>query len=545
MIRFSPTMLAIHTEKQLFLDDLLVEAASEIKRTFHSPAKSGASPVIEKDKPWEREPYFSGGSHNAFRDPEDGLFKCLYNDYRLDREDWKRRGHICLENHMMTVNYACSEDGLTWRKPALGIMMEDGHNTNIVFGNGAVEQTCAYNFKPVFNPHETDSAKRLRTLYWGWSEERGMYQDVAYSPDAIHWTPSDVRPTFGNAPGIGDVLFSIYCPHTRQYVASVRHHYMSDVQFNPRNPVGTGFLAFEPHYPLDFTKMPKRMVWQIESGDFLHWTDPHLILAPEDGFDNIDDEFYGMAQYPVGDIRIGFLNVFHKTDNTMDVQLVYTRDGCNWNRLNKGQPFLTMGPEGSWDQCMVTIMSSPIQVGDELYIFHGGSKSHHDWWMSGPLEGLDAPEVHDLAHVGYGLGLARLRLDGFVSLDASTMRHGILVTRPFISDGEELVINAKVDEGGYIDVEVVDGADEPVPGCSRAECDTFTGDSVRQLVTWRGNKAIGKGTGGGRVQAHEYNQFRKLRFFMHRASLYSFQMTAPGQYEREMKYPGVRWKTDA
>ena len=36
----------------------------------------------------------------------------------------------------------------------------------------------------------------------------------------------------------------------------------------------------------------------------------------------------------------------------------------------------------------------------------GGSQNHNDWWMSGPAEGLDAPEVHYFSEVGYGLGLA-------------------------------------------------------------------------------------------------------------------------------------------
>ena len=545
MITYSPHMLAIEGAKQFFFDDLIIETVNEIARTFHRPQKVDAGPVIEADTPWETVPYFSGGSHNVFADPQDGLLKCLYNDFRLDRDNWKQTGNLTIENHQMIVNYAFSEDGLKWQKPPLGIVKENGHDTNIVFGGGAVEDGAVWTFCPVINPHEQDPAKRLRTLYFGWNHRWGMFQHVAYSPDGIHWSLSDERPKFGDSPGVGDVMFAHYKPATRQYVASVRHDRMSDVHLNPGNPRGAGYLAFEPHYPLDFAKVPKRMVWQIESGDFLNWTDPHLILAPQDGFDNLDDEFYGMCQYPTGDLTLGFLNVFHKAMNTMDVQLVYSRDGCTWHRLNRGQPFLPSGPEGSWDQCMVTIMSRPIVKGDELFIFHGGSKSHHDWWMSGPVEGLDAPEVHDMKHVGYGLGLAKMRLDGFVSLDASPVREGIFVTRPFISQGEELVINAKVDPGGFLQVEVVDGADQPVPGCSRDECDTFSGDSVRHVVTWKGKKTIGKGKGRGAVHAGEFNQFRKLRFFMRKASLYSFQMTAQGESDRQTAFPGMGWQTGA
>jgi len=164
--------------------------------------------------------------------------------------------------------------------------------------------------------------------------------------------------------------------------------------------------------------------------------------------------------------------------------------------------------------------------------------------MSGPVEGLDAPEVHDMKHVGYGLGLARMRLDGFASLDTSPVREGIVVTRPFISDGEQLIINAEVDPGGYVQVEVVDGADQPVPGCSRDACDAFTGDSVHHRVTWQGKPTVGRGKGRGAVHQGETNHFRKLRFFMRKARLYSFQMTEPGEAERKAAFPGTGWRTE-
>jgi hypothetical protein len=161
MIKYSPTMLAIMGEKQFFFDDLIIETVHEITRTFHQPAKVDASPVIGADKPWEQVPCFSGGSHNVFADPQDGLIKCLYNDFCLDRDDWKRTGNLTCKNHIMTVNYAFTEDGLEWKKPGLGIMKEDGEDTNIVFGGGAVEQGAVWSFCPVINPIEKRIARRF------------------------------------------------------------------------------------------------------------------------------------------------------------------------------------------------------------------------------------------------------------------------------------------------------------------------------------------------------------------------------------------------
>jgi len=104
--------------------------------------------------------------------------------------------------------------------------------------------------------------------------------------------------------------------------------------------------------------------------------------------------------------------------------------------------------------------------------------------------------------------------------------------RPVISNGTRLIINAKVEPGGNVDVEIVDGADETISGCSRDACDSFTGDSIRHEVTWRGQNQVPLAAG---------NPFRKLRFYMHKASLYSFQLIDPEQPQHDVKYPSTGW----
>ena len=134
--------------------------------------------------------------------------------------------------------------------------------------------------------------------------------------------------------------------------------------------------------------------------------------------------------------------------NEIEVRLVYSRDGKTWRHLNKRQPFLAPRGEGHWDSYMSTITHDPIRVGDELYIYHGGASNHHDWWISGARERLDVPEVTEPDGVNYALGLAKLRVDGFVSLDAGPTRRGILVTRPLISEGRRLRANMRCYGGG-------------------------------------------------------------------------------------------------
>ena len=137
---------------------------------------------------------------------------------------------------------------------------------------------------------------------------------------------------------------------------------------NPRNPVGPTNPG--PRYPHDFAKQNRRRISQAESPDMIHWSQPYLLLRPDDEEeDNIDDGFYGMTQYEVGSQFVGFLNVLHRVDNTMDVQLVASRDRKRWRRLGKRRPWLETGEAGSWDQGMVTVCSPPIEDGDDLLIY--------------------------------------------------------------------------------------------------------------------------------------------------------------------------------
>ena len=158
-----------------------------------------------------------------------------------------------------------------------------------------------------------------------------------------------------------------------------------------------------------------------------------------------------------------------------------------------------------------------------MYIYHGGASCHHDWWITGAQEGVKAPETTDLSLARFGLGLAKLRLDGFASLNAGRERPGIFITRPLISDGTRLVVNARCRDEGSLAAEMGAVDDNVIPGFSREECDVFSGDSVRHTFSWNGRTEIPVATTERAMYPEpERDRFRKIRFFMENAELYSF-----------------------
>jgi hypothetical protein len=107
-----------------------------------------------------------------------------------------------------------------------------------------------------------------------------------------------------------------------------------------------------------------------------------------------------------------------------------------------------------------------------------------------------------------------LRLDGYCSLNAGPVREGIVITRQLASPGTGIVMNAECGPGGYIEVEVFNQADEVLPGYSRKDFDRFTGNAVRQPLSWQGRTKV------------PAEPFRRLVFYMRNAKVYSLQFVA-------------------
>ncbi len=110
----------------------------------------------------------------------------------------------------------------------------------------------------------------------------------------------------------------------------------------------------------------------------------------------------------------------------------------------------------------------------------------------------------------FSLGLARLRLDGFVSVEAGPAE-GSLTTRPFRCSGGELRVNADA-AGGSLQVEAITLYGAPIPGFTRADCTPIDSDSTDHVVRWKGGNLDPAG------------QPVRLRFFLRQSSLYSFQV---------------------
>ena len=92
-----------------------------------------------------------------------------------------------------------------------------------------------------------------------------------------------------------------------------------------------------------------------------------------------------------------------------------------------------------------------------------------------------------------GVGLARTRLDGFLSLDAPLLKDGEegwggaeLLTKPLVFAGKALQLNVDTGAAGSVLVEMQDAASgAPLPGFSLNASVPLVSNSVRAVVSWQ------------------------------------------------------------
>ena len=239
--------------------------------------------------------------------------------------------------------------------------------------------------------------------------------------------------------------------------------------------------------------------------------------------------FYACPILPYETMYVGFLQIYRPEDiwgffhGPLWLELVTSRDGVHWLREEcdtalqnsnalqsmSRPPLLNIGKFRQFDRGMV-LAPPPILVGDQLYLYYTG----YD-------------ELHDLLPYRSGIGLARLRKDGFASLDADDSS-GEVLTRRFAGVGGTLQVNCTAG-GGSVRVELLDADGHPIPGYGRDECEALTGNSVCQAVTWKTHKELP--ANGGPV---------RFRFILQRARLYSFMAGPDAKPMDEPPTPGLQ-----
>jgi hypothetical protein len=413
--------------KMVFLDYRDYEIVDGFKRELNRPREHEGNPVLVSDHPVEGDRMSLYGS--VLRRPDDGLWQMWYTVWNPSL------GRV--------LAYAESEDGIQWHRPEVDVIQVDGQRTHLVFEHSPHGATVVY------DEDEARAEWRYKMLVGALPSDR---ISAFRSGDGIHWFKAAENPVVGINP---DCPMSLHRTDDGRYVLYCRPWFGD------------------------------RRVSRRESWDFVHWTEPKIVIDQEPG-DTAQTQFYGLGAIPYGAYEIGTLWMyrteesdlgFHKMHGHQYPELAYTRTGYAWHRASLGEPWIGLGEEGSWKWGMIQPASSPVILADEMRFYYAGIRTGHG------VPDYEGEEPR------CGIGFASLLPDRFVGVRA--LGEGHILTRPFWSDSPEIWVNACVGDGGQIRVEVDDVAGKPIEGFELGDCVPTTGDSVRHRVRWRAGSELG------------------------------------------------------
>jgi len=408
--------------KTLFFDYRDFEIVDGFVRRLEPPCKFEGNPILVSDHPLEGNSMSLYGS--VVRRPTDGLWQIWYTVWnpKLGR----------------TLAYAESEDGVTWQRPALDIVEVEGRKTHLVFDRSPHGATIIY------DELEEQEDWRYKMLVGALPSDKIC---AFRSGDGIGWLAAAENPVIGINPD---------CPMSL--------HRASD---------GRYVLYCRPSFG-------DRRVSRRESWDFVHWSEPKIVIDQEPG-DPAQTQFYGLGAIPYGAYEIGTLWIYHtdagdmgfnKMHGHQQPELTYTRTGYAWHRAAPGTPWIELGAEGSWEWGGIQPASTPVLLEDEIRFYYVGSRTER-----GVGRDYDGTEPR------CGIGFASMAVDRFVGVETSG--EGWILTRPFWTETPEFYVNANVSDGGELRVSIDDVQGRTIEGFGIEDSLPIVGDSTRHRVAWR------------------------------------------------------------
>ncbi len=451
-----PAVIPVDVGRQLFVDDFLIEK-TDLHRTYHRATLYKENPVLRPDRPWESENGVGSAmpfSDGVFYDPQGQVFKLWYHGPN-------------------STLLATSRDGVHWEKPVFDVKP----GTNVVRAGKQDSSTVWLDLD------EKNPASRYKL---GYSLGHMKPFVLHVSADGIHWgdpvaksIPASDRITFFRNPFRGVWVFSLRdhdwtpktVPEKPGYIGRLRKYWE-----NSDFVEGGGWKVDQP------------VLWQM--ADRL---DPRSITF------NVKAQLYNLDAVAYESLLLGLFTIWEgqpvDSEKPNYVTVGFSRDGFHWSRPDR-RPFIApSGKIGDWNYANVQSAGGVcLVVGDRLYFYVSGRSGVPGRRASGDTF----------------TGLATLRRDGFVSMDADSETRS-LTTRQVRFSGKRLFVN--LDAGaGEAKVEVLDAGGKVLPGFSAADSVPLQSDNTLAAVRWRGGADLATLAG----------QPVRFRFVLRNARLFAF-----------------------
>lgn len=445
--------LRVGLRKQLFVDDYVVAEKHHVTRILGQVRKAN-----------DGRPIFTDGWFYGTMLHDDGKFKL-----------WFRKPGTS------GFGYAESTDGLAFQKRA-----------DVQGIHFAGDYTLAVEIDPA----ETDPAHRFMAGY----DAPGMAAGIAHSADGVRWTPyHDGKPVTKRAADTYNQI--LWDPEARTYRLFTRTDFGTAGGATELRGTRSMINPAPKTHPANWSLVRE---WIFDRGGKGETQRRQIYATTCWIYHGVHFALLSVYEFP-GDVSEGQATDTHRRHerDVMNFYIATSRDGDSWDLhwVYAGQPMIPRGPDGAFDKDIVLPASTIVTHADKHWLYYAGANERHG----------NEQVRFDRKHA---IGLATLRLDGFVSLSAGALA-GTVVTKPLKLDGGELLVNVDA-RGGEVSVEVLDDSGRPLPGFSGdAVVSTPNVDELRWQPRWRGHTDL----------STLRNRIVRLKFRLRDAKLYSFQIT--------------------
>ena len=477
----------------------LVGLSQGLRLTLHAPTVLG-DPVLQ-------------GTTDA-----DGAGVSIYGSvlrdggrFRMWHQAWPRDGS---GGDAVTVACVESDDGLAWRRPEYGLVECNGSGqnqlTDLPFHCPSVFIDPDAGAEARYRAFGFTGPKRLDGRFSHPLEGDGYY--TAHSSDGIHWELDSSAPVWPFA----DVITSVWDPWSSCARIALKSNGLAAGMFRRR------FLAAT--WARGEASAPATAFVPDEQDD---------LNARARGF--VSADYYGVGLLPTPGPTIGFLWNFrhlpplgqletrllthYGSIGSVDLSIAYQpeRNG-RWLHLPGRPDFLAAGDAPEWARGALYTAASPIQVGDETWLYFTGTVDQHGW--AGVGEDRVAWRNSWLDRGGTSrIGLMKWPRDRIIGYRATLCERLQLAPRVVQDTPGELALNAVTRPGGRIRARLLDGEWQPVPGFDLDDCEPIVGDRLEAGVRWRGQPRLPDVSAGQPLTAE---------IEIVDATLYAFDFTAPG-----------------